>query len=288
MCDKRRWVVTGEMFLHRTIGGWLDCVVGAFILLIMFYSPKTRSAFTLVELLVVLAIIALLIAVLFPMAHALRRRSDQVVCLKNMGQLGNALIQYGADNDGRMPDKLAGTMYSWAGKGGKYRAFLYPARRPLNAYLGISHQNPDVEVPVARCPRDNGGTLASTQSHYDGVGSSYASNSLLDHFNGLSPGSGVTSTISRPSSVLAGSRDYVGHSFSAIRDPGRMVAMSEEGAYAAVWWSRSRWDNHPPEAYFWHHDPYLWNILYADGHASSTVVTFGVAFNDRYTFDRLK
>ena len=54
--------------------------------------------FTLVELLVVLAIIAILIAILLPMALAVKRHAQQVVCQSNLRQLGIAMLMYGQDN----------------------------------------------------------------------------------------------------------------------------------------------------------------------------------------------
>ena len=54
----------------------------------------TCKAFTLVELLVVIAIIAVLIALLLPAVQAARAAADRSSCANNMSQIGKALMNY--------------------------------------------------------------------------------------------------------------------------------------------------------------------------------------------------
>lgn len=58
-----------------------------------------RRAFTLVELLVVVAIIAILAAVLFPVFAQSREKSRTATCQSNLNQLVKALQMYTQDND---------------------------------------------------------------------------------------------------------------------------------------------------------------------------------------------
>jgi len=60
-------------------------------------------AFTLVELLIVIAIIALLIALLFPAFAMARRSAMRTVCQSNMRQLAVAFIMYVNENGGAFP-----------------------------------------------------------------------------------------------------------------------------------------------------------------------------------------
>lgn len=64
-----------------------------------------RAAFTLVELLVVVAILSLLAALLFPVFDRAREKGRQAACLSNLRQIGMAFAMYGSDWDERFPDR---------------------------------------------------------------------------------------------------------------------------------------------------------------------------------------
>lgn len=61
--------------------------------------PRSR-AFTLVELLVVIGIITVLISMLLPALSRARRQSNQVVCMSNLRQIGQAMLIYADGHDG--------------------------------------------------------------------------------------------------------------------------------------------------------------------------------------------
>jgi prepilin-type N-terminal cleavage/methylation domain-containing protein/prepilin-type processing-associated H-X9-DG protein len=81
--------------------------------------PMTHSAFTLVELLVVSAIISLLAAILFPSFAQAREKSRQTSCLSNVRQVGLSIAMYRADYDEQFPHGLgiAAGERLWAGEG---------------------------------------------------------------------------------------------------------------------------------------------------------------------------
>ena len=61
------------------------------------------SAFTLVELLVVIGIIALLVGILMPVLSKARAQANRTVCLSNIKQLYNGILMYCNDNKGWFP-----------------------------------------------------------------------------------------------------------------------------------------------------------------------------------------
>jgi len=64
---------------------------------------NTLRAFTLVELLVVIGIIAVLISILLPTLGKIRRQANTLQCSSNMRQVATALIMYINDNKGKFP-----------------------------------------------------------------------------------------------------------------------------------------------------------------------------------------
>jgi len=72
-----------------------------------FTGRRSRSAFTLIELLIVIAIIALLIGILLPAIGGARKSARMAVCMSNMRQFAVATASYASENK----DKLFN--YSW-------------------------------------------------------------------------------------------------------------------------------------------------------------------------------
>jgi len=66
-------------------------------------GKENKNAFTLVELLVVIGIIALLIALLIPALNSAKERANRIKCSSNLRQIGQAQLIYANDNKGQYP-----------------------------------------------------------------------------------------------------------------------------------------------------------------------------------------
>src|SRR6266513_6250598 len=70
-------------------------------------TMRRRRAFTLVELLVVIGIIAVLISILLPVLNRVKEQANAVKCASNLGQLAKQWYSYANENKGiSVPGRL--------------------------------------------------------------------------------------------------------------------------------------------------------------------------------------
>lgn len=177
-------------------------------------SPP-RGAFTLVELLVVVGIIAALIALLLPALAKVRESARSTQCLSNLKQIGHAATIYRAEQ-GRIPIFIIGRSLTggpFTGNGGTFNRvgwvlggmtthdavdpyYIDESEKPLNRYLYRDIGPPEsftgvrtpasrrIDRPIFRCPSDLPGTpapgiltgIAGAASPYEAWGTSYFMN----------------------------------------------------------------------------------------------------------------
>jgi prepilin-type N-terminal cleavage/methylation domain-containing protein len=118
-----------------------------------------RQAFTLIEMLVVIAIIGILAALLLPALSRGKERGRTIACLSNLHQIGVALQVYVDDNNDHLP---------------------FMDDQPIN--LTMTNPYPPVNIVLTNqlgsqkvlcCPSD-------TKSYFEITGSSYSWNSTLN------------------------------------------------------------------------------------------------------------
>ena len=93
---------------------------------------KQRQIFTLIELLIVIAIIAILAAMLLPALNRAREAARRNNCFSNLKQLGNAAVLYAGDFSDFLPAPIAGqttvadTLYVKCAAGPGWPTYYWP------------------------------------------------------------------------------------------------------------------------------------------------------------------
>ena len=125
-------------------------------------KTRARRAFSLVELMTVVGIIALLISLLLPALSRARENGRRIVCLSNLRSIAHGCITYAGFNEGHVPawgQRIAGfarigEAWNWDGIIGSVGDPLIDIRsNTRNVWMLVREQAGDPKTFI--CPSDN-------------------------------------------------------------------------------------------------------------------------------------
>jgi len=223
---------------------------------------KMKSAFTLIEMLVVIAIIAILAALLLPVLSAAKASAKRTACLSNLRQINLGVRMYSDDSSDATPSPGAAaaktngfSLYSGYKKLMKKYVGLNGVSSPRDALFACPA---DTFYPSFVLPNTNLPTYVRQGLHENSVFdySSYA-------FNG---GDNVSHTFGTTNQFMVTQRGLTGLKISSIRHPTRTVLVAEVSAFAPWSWHNPQWPNVPPEAPTYNNAGNM--VSFVDGHVS--------------------
>ncbi len=236
--------------------------------------PGVQGAFTLVEMLVVIAVIAILVSLLLPSISRAKQKARSVKCVSNLRQLNLGFVTYANDHADQLPP---------LNSGGTFNNPIKP-HNPTNWWYRIlsdAHYLPDVSVKrgIWRCPNVAAEDL---DSPFGEEMEGYGVVENLDHVPGLD--SLIWYAYDRQGSLRGSYR------MSAIRRPAQLWLIGDVGVpkpnveelekYPYGGYYRTDISTFPPNALgIWENFPAAKqpgfrhslraNVVYADGHVES-------------------
>jgi prepilin-type processing-associated H-X9-DG protein/prepilin-type N-terminal cleavage/methylation domain-containing protein len=240
---------------------------------------RKKKAFTLVELLVVVGIIALLIAILMPALRKARTQAIALQCQSNLRQIGMALYNYATDNHDYIPghgyanpiwptvnDTRGATFYHVLGKT-KYLGAMEQFRGPL---FGLWQ----TRFAVTRCPAEIGSGLygMNGQTFFDAenMGGSYVMNLSVVKFGASYLGGSAPAEKCYRKGFLKGPETMPAHEARIVVDTPDWGGFWVLAYYD---WGIDQPFGPPflPETgYAYRHPGRTLNALYMDGHVEAT------------------
>ena len=210
-------------------------------------SRRHSSGFTLTEVLIVILIIAVLAAIMFPLVRGMREKAQAAVCAQNLKQIGIGLHSYIAENSGRFPDGSADV--SWKAGITTSRCWYDAAAENMGREYVPYHKG-DPLPEAFGCPAGYGKAYEPAWP-YTG---DYAGNFYLGH-----PNHKVTtlSAVKNPSSTPYVQDTVCQNNFG--------TGIFVKGASKKAWMDKSK----RSEPAFADRHAGIGNILWVDGHVSS-------------------
>lgn len=227
--------------------------------------PGAARAFTLIEVLTVVAILALLAAILLPSLHQARASARRVVCQSNLRQLATAWHYYLEAHQGTFYQRLnADILYGGQIETPPVAAFRHP--RPLNRFLHLPAEA-GRDAGVYACPGDR-----TNLSYFEYYGTSYRTNPCLIGRGTLF----VPATDPCRDVMLDVSRRIRNLNRSRVSDESRLLLL---GDFEWV----NHWQFNFPPGPHWHERPGMFNMAFLDGHVEFIRIRKGIHADSGYT-----
>jgi len=231
-----------------------------------------KRAFTLIEVLVVCAVVAVLLGLLLPVLGRARTVARRCACQGNLRQIWVAWDLYLTDNEGLF---FRGQNHNfdfggWQGHG------PYATRRPLNRYLGLPVDAISYEMyKVFLCPDDQGGKDYPEKA-YDFFGNSFQANTLLTGPIGLPTQNWVQEPAKTINAELNKQLGTLGR--TSVSEPARLAFLGDRN------WV-SQWESLNVDfcSGTWHGRLHWHNVAFMDGHGQFLRITKGLYVDDSYT-----
>ncbi len=212
-----------------------------------------RHAFTLVELLVTIAVIALLAAILVPVLSKARESSRKSVCQTNLRQISTAFSLYACDHEGFYP--CNGDPNLWMGRNWRVVIQPYLPGSPIqslppgyNQPLTVQHSD------VLLCPSDERAIQVWERTSYSYSAAFFHSPSQINSLAQILRGSSCSTW----SNIVVALRNL-----TPIAQNEAQVIFPAQKALSAEWLSNH--EKFPGDCGFWSWDGSA-NYLFADGH----------------------
>jgi prepilin-type processing-associated H-X9-DG protein len=245
----------------------------------MSFSGRTdrRHAFSLIELLVIIAVIAILAALLLPVLSSAEAKAQRTTCLNNLRQINLGLRMYCDDSSDKSPT-TGGARFgtqSWSGY-----------RKLMNSYVGLNGV-PSPQDKVFACPADTFyikmTKIGSFLYRLSKERASLHVQPLFDYSSyGFNGGTAIRSFAPQATPGIGGRK------LSSIKDPFKTALLMEASAFYPYSWHQP---SPMPGAQFFEGGGAIFNdaksmVSFVDGHVSYIKIYWNSdpIQNGNYTF----